>query len=115
MTDEQKQRDLIDRLLTKQAVSQIRTSAALKVASLRLAPSKLIGVIKVDKHGVVYWAAEQRFGFPYQEIPDRDFRRLVWEALEKQDDDDVLRVLILDQEKNMVASIRIPYAPRGEA
>ncbi len=104
------QRELIERHLTKLAVSQLRTAAALKVVSLKLAPSKLIGILKVSLEGKAHWGVEQRFGFPYGEIGDRDVRRLVWEALEKQDDDETLRVVIIDQERHMAASIRIPFA-----
>lgn len=106
---EQKHRDMIERHLTKTVVAQIRIAAALKVVGFKLAPSQIVGILKVGMDGKAYWAVEQRFGFPYDQIGDRDVRRLVWEALEKRDDDSTLRIVIIDQEQHLAASIRIPY------
>jgi hypothetical protein len=114
-SNEEKTRELIGQHLTKNVVSQMRTSAAIKTAA-GFIPSKLIGVLKIDIQGHAYWSVEQRFGFPFQEIHDRDVRRVVWEALEKQDEEDRLRLVIIDQQHNFAASIHIPYsAERGDA
>ncbi len=111
---EAKMRELIGQHLANHVVSQMRTSAALKVAA-GLKPSQLVGVLRVDRSGVAYWCVEGRFGFPYNDIQDRDVRRAVWEGLESQDDDDQLRILIIDMQHTFAASIRIPYAPRDSA
>lgn len=113
--NEEKTRELIGQHLTKDVVGHMRTSAAIKVRAGML-PSKLIGVLKINVQGHAYWSVEQRFGFPYQEIPDRDLRRVVWEALEKHDEEDRLRIIIIDQQHNFGASIHIPYSPeRGDS
>ena len=111
---EARTQELIGQHLTNQVVAQMRTSAAIKVSS-GLRPSQLVGVLRVDRSGVAFWCVEQRFGFPYQEIRDRDMRRAIWAGLESQDEDDQLRVLIIDIQHMFAASLRIPYAPRGSA
>lgn len=107
----ERQREIVGQYLTNAVVANLRTSAALKVGA-GLLPSKLIGVIKIGlgAGALVHTAVEQRFGFPYQEIEDRDMRRLVWQALETQDEDEWLRVVIIDQQHKFVANIRIAYA-----
>lgn len=108
-------KELIEQHLSKTVVSQMRTSAAIKVTGGHR-PSQLVGLLKVAPDGAAYWSVEQRFGFPYAEIQDRDMRRTIWVGLEAQDEDDWLRVLIIDQQHNFAASIRIPYAAeRGSA
>ena len=104
-------RELVERHLTANLVSNLRRAAALKVGSLNLKPSELIGVIKVDEDDKAFWSVEQRFGFPYQEISDRDVRRVVWGALEAQDEPEHLRIVFLDMKNNHASSLRIAYAP----
>jgi len=112
---EAKTRELIGQHLTNAVVAQMRTSASIKVAGGHR-PSQLVGLLKIGGDGAAYWSVEQRFGFPYAEIQDRDMRRTIWAGLEAQDEDDQLRVLIIDQMHNFAASIRVPYAAeRGEA
>lgn len=114
LTDEQRavrQREIVGQYLTNAVVANLRTSAALKVAA-GLRPGLLIGVIKVGlgAGALVHTAVEQRFGFPYQEIEDRDMRRVMFEALVAEDQDDYLRVVIIDQQHKFIANIRIAYA-----
>ncbi len=111
---EARTREVIGQHLTKDVVAHIRMTAQIKVAA-GMKPSQLVGVLTVNPRGQASWGVEQRFGFPYQEIPDRDVRRIIWEGLEKVDEEDQLRVLIIDQQHNFGASIRIPIASRGEA
>lgn len=106
-------RALVERHLTTNLVSKLRTSATLKVGSLNLKPNELIGVIKVDEDDKAHWAVEQRFGFPYQEISDRDVRRVVWGALESVDEPEHLRIVFLDMKNNHASSLRIAYAPEA--
>jgi hypothetical protein len=110
----EKTQELIGQHLTKEVVAAMRLSAQIKVNGGDK-PSQLVGVLKIDLRGKAYWSVERRFGFPYTDITDRDLRRVVWEGLECQDEDDVLRIIIVDQQHTFGASIRIPFAPRAEA
>lgn len=103
-------RELIERHLTNALVSQLRSAAALKIKSFNLAPRQLIGVIKVDEQDKAFWSVEQRFGFPYQDIQDRNARRVVFDALEEQDDDSILRIIFLDVKHGSASSLRVPIA-----
>lgn len=105
------QREIVGQYLTNAVVSNLRVSAALKVGA-GLRPGMLIGVVKVGlgEGSLIHTAVEQRFGFPYQEIEDRDMRRVMFEALVAEDTDDYLRVVIIDQQHKFVANIRIAYA-----
>ena len=100
-------RELVERHLTENLVSKLRFAAALKSRSLNLKMNELIGVVKVDEDDKAHWAVEQRFGFPYQEISDRDVRRVVWGALEAADEFFELRVVFLDMKNNHASSLRI--------
>lgn len=112
--NEARTHEIIGQHLTRDVVANIRLSAQIKV-SAGMKPSQLVGVLTVNPRGQASWGVEQRFGFPYGEIPDRDVRRIIWEGLEKVDEEDQLRILIIDQQHNFGASIRIPIANRGEA
>lgn len=111
---EARTREIIGQHLAKDVVAHIRMSAQIKV-NAGMKPSQLVGVLTVNPRGQASWGVELRFGFPYGEIPDRDVRRIIWEGLEKVDEEDQLRILIIDQQHAFGASIRIPLATRGEA
>jgi hypothetical protein len=100
-------RALVERHLTANLVSNLRRAAVLKSTSLNLKVNELIAVIKVDEDDDAHWAVEQRFGFPYQEIADRDVRRVVWGALEAADEFFELRIVFLDMKNNHASSLRI--------
>lgn len=111
---EAKTRELIGQHLSKDVVARMRLVSALKIGA-GLKPSQLVGVLKVAPDGKAFWSVESRMGFPYQEIGDRDLRRVIWEALEQQDDEEWLRIVIVDQQHTFGASIRVTLASRGEA
>lgn len=100
-------RELVERHLTANLVQRLRFMAKLKMSSLNLKSSELIGVIKVDEKDNAFFSVEQRFGFPYQEIADRDVRRVVWGALEAPDIPGLLRVVFLDMKHNHASSLHL--------
>jgi hypothetical protein len=102
-------RTLVERHLTQTLVAKLRSAAAVKVGAFNLKPNQLIGVIKVDESGKAHWSVEQRFGFPYQDIGDRAVRRVVFDALEEQDDEQILRIVFLDMPNEHASSLRISY------
>ncbi len=106
-------RALVERHLTASLVKSLRDATLMKSMGLGIAPNQFIGVIKVDLDDKAFWSVEQRFGFPYQEIDDRDVRRVVWGALEAQDEPEQLRIVFLDMKNNHASSLRIALAPEA--
>lgn len=101
--------EFIGRFLTKDIVDDLKRQALLTCTVQGQTLPGILGVIATQA-GNTQVRLMARKGFPYNEIQNRDIRRLVWEGLEAADEPNQLRVIIIDFDTEEASSILIAVA-----